>query len=115
VTRDATQPEQRAKYPGDPSEPAEIDQVSSSRDDGHAGASHPAATELANQAQDGVLLEALAEVDLSGYERRCLTRVAAWETHMVATLAALMSRSYAAGVQAARERNCNDADREQAS
>jgi|tagenome__1003787_1003787.scaffolds.fasta_scaffold18480858_2 hypothetical protein len=38
---------------------------------------------------------------------------------MVATPAALMRRSYAAGVEAARERkcndNCDDADREQAS
>ena len=38
---------------------------------------------------------------------------------MVATLAALMRRSYAAGVEAGRERNCNDncndADREQVS
>jgi hypothetical protein len=38
---------------------------------------------------------------------------------MVATLASLMRRSYAAGVDAAREPNCNDncndADREQAS
>jgi hypothetical protein len=53
-----------------------------------------------------------SEVELSGFERRCVTWVAAWETHLVATLAALMCRSYAAG---ARERNCNDADREQVS
>ena len=62
-----------------------------------------------------VLLEALADVERSSYERRWLRWVAAWETHVVATLAALLRHSYAAGAEAARDQTCNDADREQAS
>jgi hypothetical protein len=63
------------------------------------------------------LVDALGDVELTGYESRCLTWVAAWETHMVATLAVLIERARAAGYEAGRERNCNDncndADQEQ--
>lgn len=62
-----------------------------------------------------VLVEALEGVELSGYERRCLTWVAAWETHMVATLAALMIRAHEAGRESNRNHNCHQDDREQAS
>lgn len=65
------------------------------------------------------LLDALGDVALTDYERACLTWVAAWEVHMVATLAALMERARVAGYEAGCEWNCNDncneADREQAS
>lgn len=54
-----------------------------------------------------VLLDALEPVELSGYERRCLGWVACWEVHMVATLAALMRRAYAAGRESVMHPNCN--------
>lgn len=52
-----------------------------------------------------VLLEALPDVELSGYEGRSLTWVAAWETHMVATLAVLIRR---AGQTTNCNHNCNE-------
>ena len=65
------------------------------------------------------IVDALGDVELTDYECRCLTWVAAWEVHTVATLAVLIERARAAGYEAGRERNCNDncndADRERAS
>ncbi len=59
------------------------------------------------------LVDALGNVELTGYESRCLTWVAAWEVHMVATLAVLIERARAAGYDPGRERNCNEADQGQ--
>jgi hypothetical protein len=59
----------------------------------------------------------LGRLEISGYERRCLTWVAAWETHMVATLAdpSVLRRRRRGGREPNCNDNCNDADREHAS
>ena len=59
------------------------------------------------QRRTRTLLDALAAVELSEYERHCLTWVAAWEVHVVATIAVLIRRAYRAGVRAGENANCN--------
>ncbi len=54
-------------------------------------------------------------VELSDYERRSLGWVACWETHMVTTLPALMTRAQEAGRETNCNHNCHQSDREQAS